>query len=386
MEDATEEALWKEKLNAEKLIEGGAVDFILYLSTDSLSKVVETTTVTTGDVYKDSVIYDRFEEEDLPYRILESNMSANGKSYLIFIARTTLEHDDLMESLLKAFGLLLGFLLLTFFALNWILSKTLWKPFYKTLNELKKYDLHANTVVALESTSTKEFKQLNQSLNEMMEKIQSDFQQQKEFTENAAHEMQTPLAVIKANIGLLMQSPNLKQEEMEQLQSIDNTARKMSSLNKALILLAKIENNQFKENVKLSAKEIVSKVLQHYEDALSGKEISVENNITTDINFKLNPALADVLITNLVQNAIRHNFKGGKIRIETKVNSLIISNTGEPLNIKAEDLFVRFKKNYASKESLGLGLSIVKSIVDSFDHTIGYTYENNMHKFSVNFG
>ena len=130
--------------------------------------------------------------------------------------------------------------MLAFLAVNWLLSKTLWKPFYKTINTLNEYDLKNYSHSKFNTSNTREFDQLNSTLNKMTKKIYNDFLQQKEFTENASHEMQTPLAIIKANISLLMQSPNLKEEEMEQLQAIDNTTKKLASLNKALLLLVKI--------------------------------------------------------------------------------------------------------------------------------------------------
>jgi signal transduction histidine kinase len=182
-----------------------------------------------------------------------------------------------------------------------------------------------------------------------------------------------------------MQSPNLKEEEMGQLQAIDNTTKKLASLNKALLLLAKIENNQFKENSIVSIKDTTIKVIGHFEDLITAKNISIENKITTDLEVNINPTLADILITNLIQNAIRHNINGGKIIAEIQDNSLVISNTGEPLKINSNELFTRFKKNDASKESLGLGLSIVKSITELYNYSITYIYKNSRHTFTLNF-
>lgn len=383
--DGTDEALWKEKINIESIIKLNPPLQPAYFSIDSLSFSKEVNERTTGFNYSDSSIYDKIEEEFLNYRVLRNYLTINTKNYLILVAKPTVEEDDLMESLLSSFGLIAGFLALAFILVNWLLSKVLWKPFYDTLDTLKQFDLSSYSPSGFGLSNTKEFKQLNDVLNKMTTKIHSDFIHQKEFTENAAHEMQTPLAVIKANTGLLMQSPRLKAEEMNQLQTIDNSVKKLTALNKALILLAKIENHQFAENSTVSIKNTVTKVLENFEEIIRAKEINVGLKMEQDCLLEMNPTLADILVTNLIQNAIRHNKPEGQIYVELKNNTLSVCNPGNPLTISNEDLFVRFKKNDASKDSLGLGLSIVKSIADVYGFTLSYSYYNRLHEFLVNF-
>ena len=226
---------------------------------------------------------------------------------------------------------------------------------------------------------------MNEALNKMTNKIYTDFIHQKEFTEKAAHEMQTPLAVMKAKLDLLIQSPNLKEEEMNQLQAIDTSVSKLASLNKALLLLAKIENNQFKDYTEINLQKVIEKIILNYEEVIESKNLSVEKKIEPNGKIMMNPILCDVLISNLIQNATRHNISGGSIKIELTTNTLTISNSGNPLNIKPEELFDRFKKNNASKESLGLGLSIVKSITDLYAIKITYSFSENRHTFALHF-
>lgn len=385
LRDGTDEALWKEKLNAERQIILLREPQTLYLSIDSLSVISPVSTNESGYVFLETIIFDKLEKEDINFRILRSFFKFKNQNYLITVAKPTLEQDELMEGLFSAFALMIVFLLLAFFVVNWLLSKTLWKPFYKTLEQLNLYDIKNNSVTHFQSSSTKEFKQLNDSLNQMTDKIYADYLQQKEFTENASHEMQTPLAVIKANIGLLMQSPNLKEEEMNNIQAIDNTIKKLVSLNKALLLLSKIENHQFTEESPISMMETIQKVTDNYQDLMASKNISYLLHVKSDTKLICNQALADILVTNLVQNAIRHNQENGQISIELHEKQLIISNTGESLKIKQEELFERFKKNDASKESLGLGLSIVKSICNTCHFEIEYKFIKEFHTFIIKF-
>jgi signal transduction histidine kinase len=384
LRDGTDETLMSEKVNAQKLIHSLKDSKTIYLSSDSLSNI-KLISGKLNSGFIDTLIYDQEENENVGARMLRSYYDFNNNTYQITVVKTTMEEEELLEGILAAFALIIGFLIVSFVIVNWLLSKTLWNPFYKTLSELNKYEIKNHEQHKFTPEKTLEFNQLNAALNKMMEKIYSDYVQQKEFTENASHEMQTPLAVVKANLSLLMQSPHLKEDEMNRLQIIENTIKKLASLNKALILLSKIENNQFEENGSISIKQFTSKITDNYIDLFQSKNITLELNLSEDVMVKMNPTLAEILLTNLIQNAIRHNSENGKIIIELKENQLTISNSGEPLTVPKEHLFMRFKKNDASKESLGLGLAIVNSICKLNNFKIDYSYKNALHTFSINF-
>lgn len=385
LKEGIDETLIKEKTRAEYLIKTFKEPHQLFLSIDSLSYILPVNLNKGKDIYFDSLIFDRAGQEIVNYRILNSYFTLNNSTYLISVSKTTLEEDELNEGLFSAFGLLVLFLMIGFFIANWLISKVLWKPFYKTLDSLNSYEIKVNEKIQFETVHTLEFNKLNEALNSMTEKIYIDFIQQKEFTENASHEMQTPLAVIKAHLDLLIQSPNLKETEMHQLQVIDNTTNKLASLNKALLLLSKIENNQFKDNSNINLKNIINKIVDNYLELINSKEIQLEINIKSGAEVNMNVTLADIFITNLFQNAIRHNIVGGEIRVNLSQNSLVISNSGAPLVISPNDLFKRFKKDDSSKDSIGLGLSIIKSILDSYGYSISYKYQNQLHVFEVLF-
>ena len=323
LRDGTDETLMSEKVNAQKLIHSLKDSKTIYLSSDSLSNI-KLISGKLNSGFIDTLIYDQEENENVAARMLRSYYDFNNNIYQITVVKTTMEEEELLEGILAAFALIIGFLIVSFVIVNWLLSKTLWNPFYKTLSELNKYEIKNHEQHQFAPEKTLEFNQLNAALNKMMEKIYSDYVQQKEFTENASHEMQTPLAVVKANLSLLMQSPHLKEDEMNRLQTIENTIKKLSSLNKALILLSKIENNQFSESEEIQVKSVVSKIADNFIDVIHSKNISLDLMLNQDISTKMNPTLAEILITNLLQNAIRHNTENGQITIELKENSLII--------------------------------------------------------------
>lgn len=385
LRDGTDETLTSEKANAEKLIRSVKASNTIYLSSDSLSNIKLYTGSKLKEGFIDTLVFNQEENENISARMLRSYYFVNESNYQITLVKTTMEQEELLEGILTTFALIVGFLIVAFVIVNWLLSKTIWKPFYRTLSQLNKYEIKNHEHHHFYPEKTIEFNQLNDVLNKMMDKIYSDYVQQKEFTENASHEMQTPLAVVKANLSLLMQSPNLKEDEMNRLQTIENTIKKLTSLNKALILLSKIENNQFDEGETVSLNATTKRITDNFAEVIQSKNINLNLKLDDDVSVKMNSALAEILITNLLQNSIRHNKEDGEISIELKGNHLIISNTGMPLNIPEEQLFMRFKKNDASKESLGLGLAIVKSICKSNNINIGYTFQNNFHIFTLNF-
>lgn len=381
--DGLDEALWKEKSYIEKALDNKLNPENLKLS--GLSDVTVVPDNRTGFSYFNRIVYDSLERENITYRVISSYYKRQGQNYKIEIAQPTMEEEELKEGLLSALAVIVAFLIIAFFMLSWLLSKTLWRPFYKTLEQLEAYEIKDQAVVTFERTSTREFTQLNTVILQMMQKMQRDFVQQKEFTENAAHEMQTPLAVIKANIGLLIQSPHLASEEMNQIQAIENTTKKMASLNKALLLLAKIENYQFKETATINLNKLIRNEYEHVTDLIEAREIKVVDNMQEQLNIRMSPVLAEVLLTNLFQNAIRHNVSGGSILLETTKDTFTISNSGEPLKVNSDELFTRFKKNEASKDSVGLGLAIVKSICTVYHTDILYTNSNALHIFKLKF-
>lgn len=385
LRDGTDESLMREYIKAKELIQSNSINQPYYLSPDSLSYIKPQANESFVSGFTDTLIFDNIEQEEISFRKLIKQHSFNGKTYLITVLKTTIEEDELLESILSTFFIIVGLLAIAFFIANWLLSKSMWKPFYETLNELNRYEIKNHEEHTFPKSDILEFNQLNETLNKLTNKIYQDYVQQKEFTENASHELQTPIAVLKANVNLLMQSPQLKEQEMGQLQSMDNTLKKISSLNKALLLLAKIENNQFIEIEQINISEVMSKAIENIQEVAEVKGLKLFTSIEPNIFVKMNPTLCEVLISNFLQNSIRHNKQGGEIQVKLSANGLIVSNSGEPLSIKPEELFVRFKKNDSSKESIGLGLAIVKGIVDLYDFSIRYSFENSMHHFELKF-
>ena len=385
LRDGTDEILQHEQINAEQLIHSSKILNNTVLFPDSLFTIKVVAFHANNSQYSDTTIYDKFEKNSVNYRVSKSFYNYNETTYLISILKPTLEENELMEGLISSLFLVISFLILSFLIVNWVLSKLLWKNFYNTIARLNEYELKKNKQLQLKTSNIKEFNELNEALTKMTNKIYADFLLQKEFTENASHEIQTPLAVIKSKLELLMQSENVKEQEMKQIQVIETSVNKLSSLNKALLLLVKIENHQFEETYELSLQKKLEKNLLYYKHLIDDKGIVIKTTFITELFLKMNDELCDILLTNLLQNAIRHNFKNGRITLSINKNMLTITNTGSPIQIKPNELFERFRKGTSKQESLGIGLAIVKGICDVYDIDINYIYENSEHTFKLNF-
>jgi signal transduction histidine kinase len=340
--------------------------------------------ISVKEEIKDTVLYSSYEKESLPYRELVFPVKTNEGIFTAIAGKPILESDDLIESVIDSLGIVAGALLIILFLSNWILSKVLWKPFYKTLAGLKAFDIGKKEAVNFPVAGTSEFKMLNEALEKMTDKIIRDYRNLKEFTENASHEIQTPLAIIRSKLELMIQSENIPQEQMKMIQDIYESANRLSKLNQSLLLLAKIENRQFHETQSVNLKDLIEKKLDLFEDMISFKNITVDKQMVSS-DVKMNPHLADILLSNIIGNAIRHNLSGGKISIDLKNDSLSVSNTGNPLEIPSEKMFERFQKSGSSPESVGLGLSIVKQICETYNFRLNYSHARGVHTISVSF-
>jgi signal transduction histidine kinase len=325
------------------------------------------------------------EDDELkPQRTLTFPLSVNGKNYSASITRELVESDELIESIGYSLAILTGLLLVVLLLFNWWLSKNMWKPFYTTLDKLKDFDLNKKETIRFSPVNISEFRILNEEIQKMTDKILRDYQNLKEFTENASHEIQTPLAIIRSRLELLIQAENLTEEQAKSVQSISESVNRLSKLNQSLLLLAKIENRQFRDEEQVDLKNLIEKKLEQFEDMIAFKNIRLEKQLE-GFSLQINPQLADILLSNILTNAIRHNISGGKMIVDLKTNSLSVSNSGNPLEISPHKMFGRFQKASPSGESVGLGLSIVKQICDTHGIKIQYLYKDNKHTVELSF-
>jgi signal transduction histidine kinase len=337
-------------------------------------------------VIKDTVIYDPQTEENIPYRYFFYSGNTNRKrGYTISIFQLLSEKQDLLGAIsLYLSGLFLSLLIISLL-INYFISKRLWSPFYKSVDKAVNFDVLSDKPLDLPDTDIIEFQELNRVLEKMTQKMRTDYLNLKEYNENAAHEIQTPLAIIRSKMELLMQNKYLKKESLSLIKSINEATTRLFKLNQGLLLISKIENQYFQENKKISLKEILERCLGNYREIMELRGIKVEVVTSDQAIVEMNEVLADVLISNLLSNAVRYNIENGFIKCYISSECLTISNSGLPLKTDPELLFRRFNKGSDNPQSVGLGLSIVKKITENYKMQVTYNCSDNVHELSLKY-
>jgi len=376
-----EKLLWDKEVIAKKI----KYDYPLAIFEvdDYISKVPVKDTLYFKDTLIHQIVNDvgKFEL----YRQLTSIETLHGKTYKIITRSSNVKNDDFFIGIALSIGIVVLLLMVTVFFVNTTILGNVWRPFYENLEILKNFSVEDERTIALLDTDVDEFEELNSSLIKLTNKIKSDFTNLKEFTENASHEMQTPLAIMQSKSEMLMQSTNLDRNQKQQIKSIYSATQRLSKLNKTLLLLSKIENQQFGGKEEILINDIIDKHLEIFEDFIENKNIKISKNFTSNAKLSANPMLFDMVISNLISNSIKHNFKNGNIDIITTDFFFSFSNSGEPISIASKSIFERFKKDSKSSDSFGLGLAIVKKVCDTNNWQINHSFVEDQHVISIYF-
>ena len=329
--------------------------------------------------------YDALDAEIEPYRELNASILIEGNPYTYSARINLVEKEDLMKSIAILFLVIISLLLIGLFVITKRLSINLWKPFYETLNQIEKFEIDKSNHPKFTETNIEEFNRLNNSIEKLITKNTSIYHSQREFIENAAHELQTPLAVFQAKIDTLIQNADFTQEQYKMLSSLNDSVSRLNRLNKNLLLLSKMENDIYNEKQTINLKEAIEKHFDFFTEQAKAKNLIIKTEMNEAVAVKSNPVLAEILISNLFLNAIRHNVSDGQVLVTLSNHSLTFSNTGQSQTLVADKLFNRFSKSNPSEQGNGLGLAIIKKIADQNNWKISYSFANNFHSFSVAF-
>lgn len=318
------------------------------------------------------------------FRGLVTNIEINNKNFIVTIETNVEESEETVVYIAVVTFFLFLILIVGFWILNKRLSQKLWKPFKDTLQKLKSFQLNNHTKIKFSETNIIEFQELNTALDKLLQHSISTYKSQKEFTENASHELQTPIAIIKNKLDVLLQDKSLTDKQYNTIEEINLTLSRMSRINKNLLLLAKIENRQFQDVQEFYLSEIVENSITELEDFITDKNLEIKAVLSDNPKLKSNHALAEILISNLLLNAVRYSESGSAVSVKSTSNKLIISNNGNQALDKTV-LFDRFKKISSESKGSGLGMAIVKEICNNNGWQIDYEFENNQHHFILEF-
>jgi len=341
------------------------------------------------DTYEDTEIYAQDADDEAPelepVRVLTTVFEQNGNFYELKIFNNMVEEDDLVKELLWDAAGLYVLLIFSILLINNLVLQKLWKPFYDLLYDLKKYRLGTGKSFPKAETKTKEFADLQEAVTTLLNYSEKTYEQQKEFIGNASHELQTPLAIAISKLELLMERENFTENQAEKIAEILEIIERLVRLNKSLLLLTKIENKQFFDNKEISVNEIVAKNISDLEDIADFKEVKISSQENAQLSVNADSALMNIIVSNLLRNAIFHNIKNGKVEVEISENYLTVKNTGNLQSLAQEKIFTRFQKNKENQSGTGLGLAIVKAIAELYGFSVSYEFKGEMHEFNVKF-
>jgi signal transduction histidine kinase len=323
-------------------------------------------------------------EAEFEAQAIVFDYSVNNKYYNITIIKSYDNDEALGENILNAVMISAILMVLAIVFINTFIYRKIWAPFYFTLKVLKHFTISRRDTLTFPKAKTAEFEQLNNAITLMAEKISHDYLSLKEFTENASHEIQTPLAVINSKIEMCLQDTQLSPQQAKMLMEASYAVNNLVNLNKGLIILTKLDNNQIDSPVDVNISKKIYSRLNLFEDFIQEKDIDVNLKIDDSVVVKIDPVLAGILFDNLIKNAIKHNLpNGGKINIEVTKELIKIANTGAQPKVNTDKFFERFYKE-GSTESLGLGLAIVKKICDIYHFNILYSHKDGLHTITLN--
>jgi signal transduction histidine kinase len=327
----------------------------------------------------------REEGRDIDFRTVYDTALIDGIPCTLASRIPVIEKRGLIKTLTAQYGILSFIILLSLSVTYSYMSRRLWRPFHLTLAGIRDFNLERGGLPQFGSADTAEFAQLNSILTDLISNSLSIYKKQKEFIENASHELQTPLAVFRSQLDMLLQQPGLSRGQTDIIQSLYSALSRMTRLNKNLLLLARIDNDQYADMEDMDFVQTLYAQLLYLREHAEDNGIRVNVEIEKPLTVHANRILAESLITNLMVNAIRHNTENGTINIRVTGCGFEISNTGAAQTLDRDRIFRRFNRASKEKKGNGLGLSIVHEICKMHNWDIRYDYREGLHIFTVRF-
>lgn len=370
------ELLWEFKNS------GGISEY--FLPGDSSVKISDPVGYTLNSVFNDTLLFSDADSEFLPYRYIKFSITEAEETRIVTIFISLIENEDLIEGIILSLLIVFICTIIAIFAFNILGMNHIWVPFKKILKQIKHFDFRNNQEFEQIPSNISEFNELSIELSKMTQKITRDFYALKEFSENASHEMQTPLAIIQSKLEMLFQRQGLSEDILKALNLAYQATNRLSKLHHELNLLTRIENQEYHNFEIILLKDILLSQIEFFSDIVEIKNLKLTKTINSEFKIQGNLYLIETLISNILSNAIKHNQKNGLIHIQLENNIIVVSNDGEVSGMHAEELFERFKKGRPTSDSTGLGLSIAKQICEYHNIDISYTF-NGKHVIKLIF-
>ena len=374
------------ELKQEILIYVGQHDTLPNFFQSTGSKVIVQRSMTLDALhYGDTLLVNPLEHEEEPYRLLHFGLQIHGVPYQVDLLQSVIETEDIAETVLLLNLALLAALFIVLFWAQKHMSKRLWQPFYATIEQLRLFRLAQMEPLKFMPTGTDEFSELNTTLQRLTEKTRQDYQSLKRFTENASHEIQTPLAIVQAKLETLLRAEGLSDGQLAHLYGAQRAINRLSRLQQNLLLLVKIENDQFQMQTELDVKQLIASKLDMLEDFVEAKDLRVQTQLSP-VQIQANSFLTEMVVSNLLGNAVKHNLpEKGWVTIALQEKQLTVKNSGPVPDGPVTELSERFRRSSSQAEGLGLGLAIVKEICDQYGWSLSIEFVRGEWIITVDF-
>lgn len=291
---------------------------------------------------------------------------------------------DIMVGIMIQFALIFFVLSVSLIITMSFVTKRIWSPFYDTLRRIKQFNLEQNQRPQFLPTSVSEFKELNEAMDQLINRNMESYKIQQNFTENASHELQAPIAVFQSKLDLLLQE-DLTRKQAQLISELYVVSDRLSKLNRNLLLLAKIENRQYTQMQQVDIHAFIEKNISFYKDLYGDRSICLTDDNELPLIVEANYSLLESLFNNLLVNAIRYSRPTEKVEINLKDVTLSVINCADEGMLDEKKIFQRFNGSYGKNKGNGLGLAIVKAICNYHGWTVRYSYYEDKHRFSVIF-
>ena len=350
----------------------------------SIYPVSKASALQATDQYKDTLLYMVNESDYEPVRMLKTFFHERDNYYQLTIITSFVESDDLIEDLFYYLLWLYIIMVACIILINQSLLQRIWRPFYILLHKLKNYRLDKPEPIEFKKSKIDEFNALHESVARLLQNNLQVYESQKQFIENASHELQTPIAISLNKLEILAEKSQLTEEQALLMESVMGNLERLTRLNKSLLLLSKIENRQFTQEQEVNLNKVCEKLILDFTEQAQFKTVTLHLESQAEVVKHMNKDLSEMMLSNLLKNAIIHNVKNGFVRIVIQPQLISIHNSGNAESIDPDKLFKRFYKGNTGSQSTGLGLSIVKAIADVYNLKLIYHYDHH-HIISIHF-
>lgn len=331
--------------------------------------------------YGDSLFYNPVKHQKEHSRFLRTEMLISGKPYQIVVIASKMERQEQIKNICMIILVPLAILFIIVLLINRMLLRKIWDPFREMLRNITDFNINHEKPYRPVDMAVDEFRQLNQVLIDLSGKVKRDYEEIRLFTENASHEMMTPLAVINSRLDNMLQSNDLDTKAGEMLSELYQATSRLTRLNQSLLLLVKIDHDLLQEQEEIELAKLIEEKSQYFQELLEERSLQL-NTAISPLRITANRQLVDILINNLFSNVIRHNYEGGIIEIHLDGHKIAFANTSHQGALDTEKIFNRFYKGQSS-EGTGLGLAILKQVCVRHGYQLEYEYINDLHTFTI---